>query len=186
MIYFTSDLHFNHNKSFLYASRGFDSVEDMNTAIISNWNRVVDADDVVYVLGDLMLGDLNKGLECMRALNGKIVVVRGNHDTDSRIEAYRTQLDNVIEVCDAKYLKYGKYHFYLTHFPCLTSNLEKESLSQGTLNLSGHTHSSKKFFYDLPYVYNVACDAHDCTPVSVDEIIQDMKEQVKNCISSLE
>lgn len=58
MIYLTSDLHFCHDKDFIYGARGFDSVDDMNAAIIENWNALINDDDEVYVLGDLMLKDI--------------------------------------------------------------------------------------------------------------------------------
>ena len=104
--------------------------------------------------------------------------------TDNRLALYRT-LPNVKSVTFAAKIKYGGYNFFLTHFPCLTGNIEKESLKQMSLNLSGHTHSKDKFFYDLPYVYNVAMDAHNCTPVSVDELITDMIAKVEECKKEL-
>ena len=69
----------------------------------------------------------------------------------------------------------------MTHYPCMTGNLEKESLKQCTLNLFGHTHSKEKFYQDIPFMYNVAMDAHNCTPVHIDQIIEDMKAKVKEC-----
>ena len=153
----------------------------MNEAIVNRWNKVVDVYDTVYILGDLILGNNEIGIDYLNRLNGMFCVVRGNHDTSTRIELYENNCKNIIEVCDARYLKYSKYHFYMTHYPCLTGNLEKESLTQMTLNLHGHTHSQKKFFYDLPYCYNVGMDAHNCTPISIDEIIEDMKNKVEEC-----
>ena len=184
MIYFTSDLHLGHDRAFVYEPRGYSCVEAMNSAILYNWNSVITPEDDVYVLGDLMLGDNSIGMNILKQLNGNIHIIRGNHDTDNRLIQYK-MLPNVVEICDAKYLKYKKYHFYLTHYPCLTGNLQKESLSQMTLNLHGHIHSNKKFFYDLPYCYNVAVDAHDCTPISIDKIILDMYEKVAECLALL-
>ena len=54
-IFLTSDLHFGHNKEFIYKVRGFNSIEEMNEAIIERWNSVVNNDDDVYVLGDFIL-----------------------------------------------------------------------------------------------------------------------------------
>ena len=34
MIYFTSDLHFNHNKDFIYQARGFENIEEHNKTIV--------------------------------------------------------------------------------------------------------------------------------------------------------
>ena len=71
MIYFTSDLHFGHDKDFIYKSRGFNSIEDHDNTIIENWNNIVTEDDDIYVLGDLMLGDKEYGLNCLKRLKGK-------------------------------------------------------------------------------------------------------------------
>ena len=180
-ILFTSDLHFNHDREFIWKARGFTDVADMNIHIIDHWNSVVKPEDEVYLLGDVMLGNNEIGLDCLSRLNGKIHLIRGNHDTDNRIEIFSNMPDKIVEICDAKYLRINGYHFYLTHYPCLTGNLHKESLKQMTLNLHGHTHSKDRFFYDLPFCYNVGVDAHDCYPVNVNEIIEDMKNKVMEC-----
>ena len=74
-VFFSSDTHFCHNQPFLYEPRGFQSVEEMNEAIIERWNKVVKQDDVVYHLGDIMLNDNIKGIECFRRLNGQIFLI---------------------------------------------------------------------------------------------------------------
>lgn len=184
-VFITSDWHFCHDREFIYKPRGFSSVEKMNEEIIARYNEVVSDDDDVYVLGDLMLGDTEKGLECVRRLKGRLHVVLGNHDTDSRIHKYEDDLPNVVEITYATKIKYKKFHFFMAHFPAMTGNLENENLAQMTLDLFGHTHSSSKFYNDIPYMYNVAVDAHNCYPVDLDEVIKDMKEKVEECKSFL-
>ena len=46
-IWFTSDLHFNHDKEFVWKVRGFENVEQMNEAIISRFNSRVQPEDTV-------------------------------------------------------------------------------------------------------------------------------------------
>lgn len=184
-IFVTSDLHFGHNQQFIWGPRGFISSEEHDEVIIEKWNTMIDNDDDVYVLGDLMLGDNEHGLNCLRQLNGKIHIIFGNHDTDIRKELYKT-LPNVVEICGwATVIKYRKYHFYLSHFPTNTGNLEKESLHQMTLNLFGHTHQKTNFYEDRPYMYHVGLDSHNCYPVCLDDVIQDMKNKVQDCINYL-
>ena len=184
-IFLTSDLHLGHDREFLWGPRGFKSSKEHDEAIIANWNSVVGPDDMVYVLGDLMLGDNEWGCECVNRLNGHICLIRGNHDTDKRwYEIYPEKL-NIGNCGNAYLINYRKYHFYLSHFPTLTGNLEKESLHQCTLNLFGHTHSKEKFFEDRPYMYNVSLDANDNTPVLLDDIIERMKAKVQECIDYL-
>ena len=182
MIYFISDWHFNHNKDFIYEVRGFDSVEEMNQAILQRHNNVVTNNDDVYVLGDLCLGqNLEENLQLINQMHGRLHLVRGNHDSNKRWEAYGT-LNNIVEQKDAIFLHYKKMHFFLSHFPSFTGNKQKESLNQMTCNIFGHTHDFEHFYFDeyhtiFPFMYNVACDAHDCTPVSIDDIIKEMQEQ---------
>ena len=174
-IFLTSDTHFGHNREFLWGPRGFESSYEHDEAVIANWNSVVGPEDTVYVLGDLMLGDNN----------GNICLIRGNHDTDRRwLEVY-PELPNVRCLGWAEVIHYRKYHFYLSHFPTNTANIEAESLHQCTLNLFGHTHSKEQFREDYPMYYNVALDANDNTPVLLDDIIDKMKAKVQECISYL-
>ena len=158
----------------------------MNEYIVYNWNGIVKPDDTIYVLGDLCLGGsgetmLEKNKELIESLNGNLHIVKGNHDTDSRIKMYYS-CKNVIDVNPAFYKKIEGYTCFLAHFPCITSNLEKETLKQCVLNFFGHTHSKDKFYQDIPFMYNVACDAHFCTPVSFEEAIHDMKMKRLECI----
>lgn len=181
-IFLSSDSHFGHDREFLWGPRGFRSIEEHDEAIITNWNDVVTNEDDVYVLGDLMLGDNEHGKKCVERLNGRIHLVRGNHDTDVRWYNIYPYLFNVVEQCGwATGLNYRKYHFYLSHFPTLTGNLKKGSLHQCTLSLFGHTHSKDQFFEDRPYMYNVALDANHNTPVLLDDIIEKMKQKVEEC-----
>lgn len=178
-IYVTSDLHFGHDREFIWKARGYSSIDDMNINLVSKWNNTVTDEDDVYVLGDLMLG-LPQNIEYIKKLKGKLHIVLGNHDTRSREEMYRT-LDNVVEVFHAIRLDYKQYHFLMTHYPCLTGNLEKESLKQMTLNLYGHTHQTNDFYEDRPYMYHCGVDSHDGYPVDLDHIIEDMKAKVEEC-----
>lgn len=178
MIYFTSDLHFCHNKDFLYEPRGFKSVEDMNIAIVERWNSKILNEDTIYVLGDLMLCDDIKGMELLKQLNGHIVVIRGNHDSDIRIKRYKEETINVDGVYDALQIKYGKATFFLCHYPVMVANFDDQlPWAKHLINLYGHTHQKDKFYNGNPYMYNVALDAHDCFPISIEEIIQDIKKE---------
>lgn len=83
-IWFTSDLHLNHDKAFLYEPRGFTNIKEMNEAIIENWNSVVKPGDIVYNLGDSLMGDKAEGIELYKKLNGTSFMIWGNHCTDNK------------------------------------------------------------------------------------------------------
>ena len=187
MVWLTSDWHLFHDRQFIYAPRGFNSVEENNKAILERHNSLVNPNDDVYVLGDLLLGggdSLDKGLELISKFNGNLHLVRGNHDTDKRWQAY-TDLPNVVAMDNAFYLKYNGYHFYLSHYPTMTGNLEKESLKQVLINFYGHTHQQDNFYNDIPWMYHVGVDSHACYPVSIDVAIQEMKDKYNECINLL-
>ena len=184
-IFLTSDTHFGHDREFIWKARGFNSVEEMNETIIQKWNDTVSAEDDVYILGDVILGDPSN-IGYVKRLSGKLHIVLGNHDTSKREEMYRN-LPNVVEVAEVGIrLKYKKHHFVLTHYPMMTGNLEKESLKQMSLNLYGHTHQASNFYNDMPFMYHVGVDSHDCYPVLLDDIIEEMYAKVKECIAFLD
>ena len=47
-IYVTSDLHFGHDREFIWKARGYNSVDEMNEDYVHKWNITVDNDDDVY------------------------------------------------------------------------------------------------------------------------------------------
>lgn len=176
-MWFTSDLHFGHDKEFAYGPRGFQSVEENDKTIIERINEFVQPDDDLYILGDIMLNDNENGINNLNKLNGKIHIILGNHDTNSRISLY-SQLEQVVEVTYATMIKYKKGLFYLSHYPTFTANYEEEgSWHKNIINLYGHTHQQTNFFNDNPFMYHVGVDSHDCYPVSIDEIIIDIQKQ---------
>lgn len=178
-IFITSDLHLGHNKSFIYKVRGFETVEEMNAEIIRRWNSVVGEEDDVFVLGDLVMGSL-ENLRFLEELNGRIHIVRGNHDTDNRWEHYKA-IENVVEMENSIYLKYGKYRFYLSHYPAFTGEFGLKPLKSSLINLCGHTHTTDKGAdYERGIVYHCEVDAHDCTPVPIEKIIEDLEWQQLN------
>lgn len=175
MIFFTSDWHIGHNKTFLYSPRGFQSIEEHDEAIITNCNKIVKPDDELWILGDLALGDKYEWDKWISALEcNNVHFIIGNHDTNNKINYY---IDHgLINEGYASVMKYSKrLSFYLSHYPTLTGNFDFDD--HPVWNLSGHTHSKAKFpegRYDAP-IYNVALDAHDNYPVSIEQIVTDIR-----------
>ena len=187
-IWLTSDLHFNHDREFVWGARGFCCVQDMNEAIIEHWNAIVAPEDDVYVLGDLCLGGAgmnDENQKLIERLNGRIHIILGNHDTPARIKMY-CFCKNVVEAPKyADMLSYKGYHFYMSHFPTMTANLDRESLKQCTICLYGHTHQTDNFYQGIPFMYHVGQDSHNCTPVLLDDAIEEMKQEVQKCKEQL-
>ena len=95
-------------------------------------------------------------------------------------------LSGFFETSWAAIQKINGYNIYLSHYPTYTSYIENMApLKQHMLNFHGHTHSKDKFYQDIPFMYNVALDAHNNAPVSFDEIISDIEAKANECIAML-
>jgi calcineurin-like phosphoesterase family protein len=172
-IFLTSDLHLSHDKEFVYAARGFQTVEEMNYAIIKNFHNTVRADDDLWILGDLVLGNIEDGKKFLKQLPGRIHVVCGNHDSAQRIRFYQ---DMGWDCQDALMDKWNGQSIYLSHFPALTGNFDPKPLKREVINLHGHTHQTSNFTTGQHCMYHVGVDSHNCYPVSFDQIMEELQE----------
>lgn len=170
-VFFTADLHLNHNKEFIYKARGFNSVEEMNFSIIENINKNVKFDDEIWILGDLLLGDSLSGVKLLKEINGYKHIIFGNHCTLRRQEYYKYLLRTEIHGY-ADLVRFKKQSLYLSHYPVIMSNGNEKV----PVCLHGHTHSSNPLEYIQFNCINVGLDAWDCRPVHIDTI----KELIKN------
>ena len=84
MIYFTADTHFGHRKIIDYEHRPFNSADEMDRAMIDNWNGVVREEDFVIHLGDFSLRPPEETIEICQELKGQIILINGNHDHRTR------------------------------------------------------------------------------------------------------
>ena len=180
-IYLTSDTHFCHDKPFVYEPRGFSSIQEMNETLIENWNGTVSKNDIVYVLGDFFLGtDYDFIKNTVENLNGNIYLILGNHDTNAKWQFYTT-ISKILSVKFADIIVYKKRQFYMSHYPTLTATLQSNP-EKAIFNLFGHTHSKDKFYENSPYMYNVAVDANDNAPVSIDFIYDSIMKKISETV----
>ncbi len=164
MIYFTSDLHLGHQNALRLCNRPFQDVDEMNRTLIQNWNQFVKKNDFIYILGDLTMKlSLDEANQIISKLNGRKILVKGNHD-----KKYDECLFE--EVCDYKELKYQKKFLVLSHYPFLEWNHS----FRGSIHLHGHQHNDRSYNLKMReegiYRYDVGVDAHEYRPVSIDEI----------------
>ena len=83
MVYITSDTHFAHKNILEYENRPFKDLSDMREQLILNWNSVVSEDDIVIHLGDFGMCNKETATEILTRLNGKKILIKGNHDNHS-------------------------------------------------------------------------------------------------------
>jgi calcineurin-like phosphoesterase family protein len=84
MLWLTSDFHFGHKNICAYAHRPFPpgeaGVPAMNDALVRAFNSEVAPPDDVWILGDVAMGRLDESLARVGELNGRKILVSGNHD----------------------------------------------------------------------------------------------------------
>lgn len=171
MIYFTSDLHFDHMNILSYCARPFATVQEMNETIIENYNRRVKAKDVCYILGDTMIRDTDNAKECLRRLNGRKYLVNGNHD-------FFKDDGTVFEwIKDYYKLRWNHKKFILCHYPFLSW----DGMNNGSYCLHGHQHNKPEYNNGMRAAglkrYDVGVDANQFAPVSIEDIIAFFEDQ---------
>ena len=170
MIFLTSDCHFNHKNILAYEpeSRPFATIEEMNEAIIANWNSVVGLEDEVWVLGDFFMGQLTAIEPILNMLNGKIHLVRGNHDQKNRMKIYEA---HGIDVHDIAYIQYKGRYFVLCHFPNESEEFVRMVIEDNSevVWLYGHVHGKAPKGY-VNGTYHVGADTNNLTPISIQQI----------------
>lgn len=154
------------------------SVDDMNRTLIHNWNCVVGERDLVYVLGDLMMGRRQKEMarRLLGQLNGTICLVRGNHDkrADFFYEAgWEHVCDHAVYTPDQ-----GKTMCLLRHYPYYglpdprgrvkERPADEPPEDQFDWVFHGHVHTAWKRRGNR---VNVGVDVHDFTPVSFEQLM---------------
>ena len=175
-IFLVADLHFGHKNmiKFSKTSRGmFNDVEHMNETIIQNWNNVVGKDDIVYLLGDISHSIKGKDTrKLLERLNGRIILIKGNHDKNKDINKYKDLLEEVDNYKEIKYLYENKYyHIILSHYPFGTWNRS----FQGSIMCHGHSHGR---YIAEGKIFDVGIDSNvgGFEPLNIDFIIEESKK----------
>lgn len=139
-IFFTSDSHFYHKNILKFENRPFDTVEEMNEELIQAWNSVVSNNDVIYHLGDMVFGGISNWKEILPRLNGKLRLIRGNHD-DSKVVKKLNQEGYFDECYDVGcYIKHHKQCMWLSHYPM------EIGVRPRKWSVSGHIHSQSNTY----------------------------------------
>lgn len=83
-LYLTSDEHYHHRKILIYQNRPFESIAQMNEALISNHNSIVKDSDSVIHIGDFSFGKSEDFIRTALSLNGTHYFMDGSHDLSLR------------------------------------------------------------------------------------------------------
>lgn len=184
-IFFTSDTHFGHANILKYCSRPFSSVEEMDNALIENWNRVVKKDDIVFHLGDFAFCGSQRLKELISSLNGRKSLIIGNHDRKMLRDGSITLFDSI---CSEMYISVNGQRIYLNHKPylCFDGSYGRTDKTH-TWQLFGHVHSGpltksgldcNRLNMLFPTQYDVGVDNNNFTPISFDAVKEIIEEQL--------
>ena len=163
MIFVTSDLHFGHKNIIKYENRPFKDVEEMDKKLIENWNEVVSDTDITYVLGDFSWYKGEKTNEILNQLNGKKILIKGNHDKNF-LNDKKFNINLFEAIYDYKVIKYDGIKYVLFHYPIA----EFDGKNNGYIHLYGHIHTMDLLLEEsLKHSYNVGADRNNYYPIKL-------------------
>jgi len=155
--FFIADLHLGHKNILKYENRPFSNIYNQDVAIINNWNKVVKKEHYVYVLGDVCFYPKDKTRDIITKLNGRKILIMGNHDKGHSIKYWQ---DVGFEVV-SKYPMCMENNIWISHEPMYLDN------NTVYRNIYGHVHS-KGVQNDKQYCVSV--EMINYTPIRMDKI----------------
>jgi calcineurin-like phosphoesterase family protein len=177
-VWLTSDMHFFHRNVINYCNRPFESVEHMNSSLISDFNSLIKEDDTLIMLGDMCFGGAKKWAETIGVINGQKILYKGNHDGVNNtplvnmgiINALRGSLaiTNGDRVC---------HRALLSHYPFVNGGdhtdgeeryIDRRFINDGQWLIHGHVHN---YWKQKDKMINAGVDVWDMKPVKLREII---------------
>ena len=177
-IWVISDTHFRHQNILKFTDnttgnlvRGhlFKDVDEMDEHMIEKWNSVVKQGDIVYHLGDVVMGDKEWFKQNWPRLNGSKRLIVGNHD-DIKFLSSGGFFKKV-----QMWRMFPEFGLMFSHVPLHESNLLRLTEKGGNwpddcealMNVHGHIHQNPS--PAGPY-RNVSVEAVDYTPVNIEEL----------------
>ena len=167
-IWFTADSHYGHTNVIRFCKRPFATIEEMDEALIANYNECVKQGDTVYHLGDFSFA--RNPAAIFYRLNGNKHLVLGNHDWKQLGELKKLPWGWIKDVYFLRYGKGKSDKIWLNHF----AQRAWPSGHHGTIHLYGHSHGSLE---DYGRSTDVGVDAWDYKPVHLDTILKMMEKR---------
>lgn len=174
-IWFISDLHLSHANILRFCSRPFDTIREHDEALVTNWNSVVSHTDSVYILGDIGMCSEGYVLSILNRLNGKLYLIKGNHDKVVKKEKVAARFEWIKEYYELPIQGLPEINskIVLCHYPFESWNKS----CHGSYHLHGHVHSRFDERNKTKLRHDVGVDSNNYTPVSLRQIIDIMKNK---------
>jgi calcineurin-like phosphoesterase family protein len=139
--------------------RPWDDPQEMDEALVKNWNERVHPQDRVYLLGDVCIN--RRAIPTLGRLMGRKVLIKGNHDI-FKITDYLPYFDDIRAYVVHKNPYGGK--LIMSHIP-----IHPESLGRFGINVHGHLHYNT--VGDPRYVC-VSVEHTDYAPLELHEAVK--------------
>lgn len=169
MNWYIADTHFGHERVIDFDHRPFANVEEMDQKLIEGWNRRVDREDHVYILGDFAYRNTHPEEWYLKQLKGRKHLILGNHDaklqSNEEAMAYFESSDKMLHVTD------GGNQICLCHYPIA----EWYGYHKGHYLIYGHIHNRRDdtflFMSTRERALNAGCMINHYVPASFSELI---------------
>jgi len=160
-VFFTADTHFGHAGARSLFRRPFDSVAEMDEAMVAAWNETVAPDDEVWHLGDfaVRLSVAEMGT-LLASLHGRKHLIVGNNDP-----AETRALSGWVSVTPYAEIVVDEARLVLCHYPFRSWN----GMHKGSINLHGHSHGRLK---GLTRQMDVGVDCWNFRPVTLNQLLR--------------
>ena len=141
--------------------RHFQNEAEHACHLVDQHNLVVAKEDLVYVVGDALVkfADPERWLQWLETMNGRKILIRGNHDTPFSDEMFAPYFEHIVPEGDGIELDVEGIPCWLTHYPTRGRH--------DRFNLVGHVHGAWKVQLNA---LNVSVDCHHYRPVPLDAI----------------
>jgi calcineurin-like phosphoesterase family protein len=164
----TGCTHFSHTNIIKYANRPFSSVEEMDNAIVTNWNAVVGDVDTVIHLGSIGWRNID-GI--VSQLKGNKILIAGCHDKNLSPKVK----SRFLKIMPLWNTHIGDITVTFCHFPMM----EWDKSKFGALHLFSHGHGAMPEIYNL-LSWDMSVDVWDFKPVPWEAIIAKYEHKKEN------
>lgn len=169
--YYISDLHLGHANIIRLCNRPFASVEEMDHALIDNWNARLHQNDHIYIIGDFSYKSACPVSKYLDELKGHKHLIIGNHDgkwmCHFDIDGYFESVDEQLEIFD------GSRGVIMNRYPLMTFPRKRYMVY-------GHIHANKPdscwpVLQRYDHALNASVEVNEYMPVTLDELIVNNK-----------
>lgn len=172
-VMFTADTHFGHANIIRFCDRPYKDVNHMDEMLLLNWNEVVGQDQVVFHLGDFSFKGKRNIPNLLNRLNGKVILIRGNHD-------HSGDLKHFDEVHDLAEVEVERQRIIMCHYAMKVWNHS----FRGSWHIYGHSHGTLAKDWNRKTT-DIGVDSWDYQPVSFHQLQAEMRQHEGETVNDL-